>query len=405
MISSEKYITHTIEELINNEAILVHKDGNYGGMYPRKEEFGEEGIPFLSAKHIDDNSNFIYKNVPLLNFEKAEQLPFGWIEKGDVLLSHNASVGKVGLYDGYYSKALIGTSLTCYRVNSKFMDSAFLAYVFISDYFQNQLKLNMGQTTRNQVPITAQKKLKIPLPPLETQKKIASILDEADKVRQLNKQLIAKYDELTQSLFLDMFGDPVTNPKGWEKVKFSEVGKLDRGKSKHRPRNAPELLGGDYPLIQTGDVANSGGYIREFKATYSELGLSQSKMWASGTLCITIAANIAKTGILTFDACFPDSVVGFVPNEKTNNEYTQFWMSFLQKILEDSAPESAQKNINLAILRALDFPLPPIELQNQFADRVQAIEEQKAQAQEALEKADDLFNSLLQRAFKGELVD
>ena len=80
-------------------------------------------------------------------------------------------------------------------------------------------------------------------------------------------------------------------------------------------------------------------------------------MWLKGTLCITIAANIAKTGILTFDACFPDSVVGFIPNEKTNNDYTQLWMSFLQKILEDSAPESAQKNINLSILRDLDFPL------------------------------------------------
>jgi type I restriction enzyme S subunit len=248
------------------------------------------------------------------------------------------------------------------------------------------------------------KSTKIPFPPLPQQQKIAKILDAADALRQNDKALIAKYDELTQALFLDMFGDPVSNPKGWEKVKFSDVGKLDRGKSKHRPRNAPELLGGKYPLIQTGDIANSGGYITNYKSTYSEIGLLQSKLWKSGTLCITIAANIAKTGILTFDACFPDSVVGFIPNELTNNEYTQYWMSFLQKIIEDAAPESAQKNINLAILKDLDFPLPPIDLQKQFAERVAVIEEQKAIAQKSLEKSESLFNSLLQKAFKGELV-
>ncbi len=142
----------------------------------------------------------------------------------------------------------------------------------------------------------------------------------------------------------------------------------------------------------------------KYKSTYSDIGLNQSKKWPKGTLCITIAANIAKTGILDFDACFPDSVVGFVPNEKSNSVFVLFWMSFLQKILEDSAPESAQKNINLAILRDLDFLNVPIELQNQFAERVQKTEVQKAQAQQSLEKAEELFNSLLQRAFKGELM-
>ncbi|MCP5499661.1 MAG: restriction endonuclease subunit S [Leptospiraceae bacterium] len=248
------------------------------------------------------------------------------------------------------------------------------------------------------------KDIKIPLPPLDEQKKIAAILDAADEFRQKTKALLTKYDELAQSLFLDMFGDPVVNPKGWEVVKFSEVGKLDRGKSKHRPRNAPELLGGSHPLIQTGDIANSGIFVKTYDSTYSDIGLAQSKKWPSGTLCITIAANIAKTGILTFNACFPDSVVGFIPNENTNNIYAHFWMSFLQKILEETAPESAQKNINLAILRDLDYPLPPIELQNQFAERIQEIESQKANAEASLQKADDLFNCLLQKAFKGELT-
>jgi type I restriction enzyme S subunit len=247
-------------------------------------------------------------------------------------------------------------------------------------------------------------KIKIPLPPLAEQQKIAVILDAADSLRQKDRQLIDHYTTLSQSLFLDMFGDPVTNPMGWEKVEFGTAGTLDRGKSKHRPRNAPELLGGKYPLIQTGDVANCNGYIREYSSTYSDFGLKQSKMWDAGTLCITIAANIAKTGILTFDACFPDSVVGFMNNEKSNIEFVKYWMSFIQKIIEDSAPMAAQKNINLKILRELKIPLPSITLQNQFAERVQLIEQQKQQAQASLEKSEALFNSLLQRAFTGELT-
>ena len=280
-------------------------------------------------------------------------------------------------------------------------DSADSKYLF---YYLNNNQIQSRGAGQPFITKGAASKTKIPLPSLDQQKKIAAILDSADTYRQKTKALITKYEELTQSLFLDMFGDPVSNSKGWEVVKFSDVGKLDRGKSKHRPRNAPELLGGIHPLIQTGNLANCGVYLKEYKSTYSDIGLAQSKKWPSGTLCITIAANIAKTGILTFDACFPDSVVGFVPNKKTNNLYTLFWLSFLQKILEETAPESAQKNINLGILRALDFPLPKIELQSQFAERVQAIEIQKAQAQASLSQAEDLFNSLLQRAFKGELI-
>lgn len=319
-------------------------------------------------------------------------------DKNVLLMTCIGDIGKTGITS---EKCSSNQQITALIPNSN-LD---VNYLFYTIKYKKKYLNNIANNAV--VPILNNRnlsQLKIPLPPLATQKKIAAILDEADKLRTLNKALLQKYAQLTQSLFLDMFGDPVLNPMGWEKVKFSEVGKLDRGKSKHRPRNSPELLGGNYPLVQTGDIANSGGYITKYKSTYSEIGLAQSRMWKKGTLCITIAANIAKTGILTFDACFPDSVVGFIPNEKTNNIFTQYWMSFLQKIIEESAPESAQKNINLSILRALDFLIPPIQLQNEFAARIKIIDAQKEQAQKALEQSDNLFNSLLQKAFKGELV-
>ena len=173
--------------------------------------------------------------------------------------------------------------------------------------------------------------------------------------------------------------------------------------SKNRPRNAPELLGGPYPLVQTGDVSNCGGYIRSYQSTYSEIGLRQSKMWPAGTLLITIAANIAKTGILTFDACFPDSIVGFRAEDAATVEFVRTWLSFLQKALEDAAPESAQENINLAMLRNLDVPVPPIKLQREFARRVTAVERLKTAHRASLAELDALFATLQHRAFRGEL--
>ena len=246
-------------------------------------------------------------------------------------------------------------------------------------------------------------KIPIPLPPLAEQRRIAEVLDRAEALRAKRRAALAQLDSLTQSLFLDLFGDPVINPKKWPRKLFSVVGTLDRGASKHRPRNAPELLGGPYPLVQTGEVANCNGYIREYHSTYSEVGLRQSKMWPAGTLCITIAANIAKTGILTFDACFPDSIVGFRAEDSATVEFVRSWLSFLQKSLEDAAPESAQKNINLALLRNLAVPVPPSPLQREFARRVTAVEALKTAQRASLAELDALFATLQHRAFRGEL--
>lgn len=204
-------VYHTIGELIERKVITLHKDGNYGGMYPRKNEFGENGIPFLSAKHINDNGGFNFQNVPLLNHEQANKLSFGWIEKGDVLLSHNASVGKVALYNGEFKKALIGTSLTCFRTEKALMNPYFLAFAFRSLNFQSQLRQNMGQTTRNQVPITAQKKLTLPTPVIHLQNQFAKRVELIEKQKQQAEASLVKAEELFNSLLQRAFKGELTN--------------------------------------------------------------------------------------------------------------------------------------------------------------------------------------------------
>jgi type I restriction enzyme, S subunit len=163
-------------------------------------------------------------------------------------------------------------------------------------------------------------------------------------------------------------------PDGWKLLNLKEVCIIKRGKSKHRPRNEPALYGGKYPFIQTGDIRNaSGNNITEYTQTYSELGFQQSKIWPKGTLCITIAANIGETAILGFDACFPDSVVGLLCNEKfLLNKYTNyFFISFKQK-LEKLAPATAQKNINVDILEKVEIPLAPIIEQHKIVQEIES---------------------------------
>ena len=233
----------------------------------------------------------------------------------------------------------------------------------------------------------------------EEQAKISHVLGLVCNLISLRKQQLSKLDELVKSRFIEMFGDPVNNSKGLPELTLPELGEFGRGVSKHRPRNDPKLLGGKYPLIQTGEVANSGLYITSYENTYSELGLKQSKMWQAGTLCITIAANIAKTAILTFDACFPDSVVGFKANDRTNNIFIHYWFSFFQAILEAQAPESAQKNINLKILSELKIIVPPIEQQNEFVAFVEQTDKSKFEIQKSLEKLETLKKALMQKYF------
>lgn len=157
---------------------------------------------------------------------------------------------------------------------------------------------------------------------------------------------------------------PFSLPNGWAWARFPELGIFGRGKSKHRPRNDPKLFSpGIYPLVQTGEVARARRYINKFHSKYSEFGLEQSKLWPKNTLCITIAANIADSAILNFDACFPDSVVGFqlASEIKEEVEYFLMFMETAKAKLLEFAPSTAQKNINLQILESVLIPIPPKE--------------------------------------------
>lgn len=321
--------------------------------------YGSDEFPYLDIASVNRELKCITTPQTISTSDassRARQL----VQKNDIIVSTvRPNLNTVAMVEDAYDNAIASTGFCVLRANPNRLDYRYL-YHWISS--QKIVDYLISVATGASYPAVSDKIIKgisFNPPELKEQKRIAAILDKADSLRRKRQQAIQLADDFLRATFLDMFGDPVTNPKGWPMRKLAQVGTLDRGISKHRPRNEPSLLDGPYPLIQTGEVANCDGYIRSFSKTYSEKGLQQSKMWPTGTLCITIAANIAKTGILTFDACFPDSVVGFSAPQRSSVEYVRFWLSFLQKTLEENAPESAQKNINLAILRDLNIPWPP----------------------------------------------
>ena len=199
-------------------------------------------------------------------------------------------------------------------------------------------------------------------------------------------------------------------PVGHAYTFLANLGQLGRGKSKHRPRNAPALFGGPYPFIQTAEVKAAERIIREYTQTYSEIGLGQSMLWPQGTLCITIAANIAETAFLGFDGCFPDSVVGLTADEKlVLPEYVELFIKSVRTRIEAYAPATAQKNINLTTLESLVVPLCSVAEQRVLVDRLQAIltviDGHRAIIDTQLRRADALRQSILKKAFSGELVE
>ena len=317
------------------------------------------------------------------------------VKEGTVIMSFKLTVGKCAIAskDLYTNEAIMA-----FNVKEEYkIDSSFLYYYLQNYRWEGANKAVMGQTL-NKATIS---KHTICIPSISVQQSIVSELDKINELIRLKKEQLSDYDKLAQSLFYEMFGDPVENEKGWEVKKLGEIGELARGVSKHRPRNAPELLGGTMPLIQTGDVANANFYIRDYTQTYSELGVAQSKVWRKGTLCITIAATIGKCAILDFTACFPDSVVGFKPKESIETIFMYFIFSNMQKMLEDFAPGVAQKNINLKILNDLDIPIPPLSLQQLFASRITQIEALKSEIQRTIRDLETLLASRMQYWFFG----
>ena len=347
----------------------------------RNTQYTDSGVKLLNVANLVDGKIDLSTSDRYISEEEAYgKYAHFLVEDGDFII---ASSGikveyfekKMGFVSANQLPLCMNTSTIRFRtLDENVLNIRYFMYYLKSESFKLQLEKQITGSAQLNFGPSHLKKMYVPVVGLESQKAICKKLDKINRVLELKRNQIDELDTLIKARFVEMFGDPVSNSFDLPEKTLPELGEFGRGVSKHRPRNDARLLGGSYPLIQTGEVASAGLYIDSYSNTYSELGLQQSKMWSKGTLCITIAANIAKTAILNFDACFPDSVVGFKANENNNNVFIHYWFTFFQAILESQAPESAQKNINLKILSELKVIAPEKSRQDEFSDFVTQVD-------------------------------
>jgi type I restriction enzyme S subunit len=364
----------------------------------------ENGVNWIMIGDTKGGGKYISKTAKKIKPEGVKKSRF--VKEGDFLLTNSMSFGRP--YILKTSGCIHDGWLVLSPVNENIHTDYFYYYLGSKEIKIILASKAAGAVVKN-LNKDIVKNLKIPLPPLDQQKKIAAILDAADAYRQKTKALITKYEELTQSLFLDMFGDPVSNPMGWEKSKADNHIDLLTGfafKSKDYSKSSQDLklCGGliimpwgiDWNKCNKWSPKNTKG-LDKYWLNEGDIVMAMDRPWISSGFKINMLTSADLPSLLVQRTARIRS--------KSINIFFLYFLYNSKSFERQAKPtETTVPHISPKDIRNFQIPVPPIELQNQFADRVQAIEVQKMQAQGSLVQAEDLFNSLLQRAFKGELV-
>lgn len=363
--------------------------------------------PFLSTGDLNLST---ITNLELHTFSEKPSRANQNVSSGDLILARMQGTVKVKLINNEDENIIVSTGFLVLRpkINA---DSKYLFHLLKSSNFQNDKDKLCTGATQKAINNSNFEKLEIPLPNLATQQRIAAILDQADAIIQNNRAILQKYDALTQSLFLDMFGDPVKNEKRFEKSTVGEQCNVKGGK--RVPKNeklVKENTG--FPYIKAGNIKKGKVTTKDLEYLLPQTREKLKRYLVNeGDVCITVVGvNIGDIGIVPKElhkANLTENANKLLINDskKLNNFYLAFYlqMDFVQQEIKKRTMAVGVPKLALFRIEQIELLLPPLELQNQFAERVAVIESQKQQAQLELAKSEELFNSLLQRAFNGEL--
>ena len=382
--------------LVNCGNVIDVRDGTHDS-----PKYVENGFPLVTSK------NLINGKLSLNEVSHISQNDFENINKrskvdiGDILYSMIGSIGNYALMEEEPNFAIKNVAL--FKFNNDQVFNKFFYHLLNSSSVKKQIENQQKGGTQKFVSLSILRNLEIPLPPLATQKKIAAILDAADAYRQKTKTLIDKYDQLAQSLFLDMFGDPYHNPKQWKWTTIKKITKIVKGIT-----YSPEQVDNSGIIVLRSSNVQKG--ILDLKDLVRINKNVDEKFWVQRNDILMCNRN-GSPKLVGKVAKIPEIVDNMTFGTFmtiVRSSYYEYLYSFFQtnafRLQIKMQTTVAINQISIPLLENVKVPFPPIALQNQFAERIQLIEAQKQQAQASLQKAEDLFNSLLQRAFKGELV-
>lgn len=378
------------------------------GKRPKGGASGESGtVPSLGGEHLNNDGGFRFENLKYIDEKFFVSLKKGVIKTNDILIvKDGATTGKVSYVgsDFQFERAAINEHLFALTVDTKIANPRYVFSFLKSPQGQKEILKDfrgaaIGGISRGFVDLA-----QIPLPPLDDQIRIAHLLGNVEGLIAQRKYHLQQLDDLLKSAFLQMFGDPVRNERGWTTQPLGNIASIERGRFSPRPRNDPKFFGGDYPFIQTGDITRSKGRLREYSQTLNELGKKVSKEFKVGTIVIAIVgATIGESAILEIPTYAPDSVIGIVPRSRDASEaiFIEYVLRFWKPVLRAKAPAAARANINIETLRPLAIVMPADRAI--FAGAVLKVERLRAAYQASLTNLGDLYGALSQQAFKGEL--
>jgi type I restriction enzyme S subunit len=381
--------------------------GPFGSIL-HKSDYVDDGVPLVNPINMVGES-IVPDPSKLISQATIKRLSSYVLKEGDVVIARRGEIGRCAVIGPDEDGWVCGTGSFFIRPLPT-LDSQFLAHLIRSNGYREKLEQLSTGTTMLNLSNTALGNLDISVPPLAEQQRIVGLLDEAFEGLATAKANAEKNLQNARALFESHLQSVFTQRgPGWKQKTLEEISTtFGRGKSKHRPRNEPKLYGGKYPFIQTGDIRNADHFITEYSQTYSELGLAQSKLWPKGTICITIAANIAETAILGFDACFPDSVIGVVANPKEAEVgFIEYLLQSFKARIQALGKGSAQANINMGTFENERFPFPPVAEQREIVEKLDALSEETQRLARLYERKlaalEALKKSLLHQAFTGAL--
>jgi type I restriction enzyme S subunit len=383
----------------------------FGGGTPstKTPEFWDGNVAWTTSAHLD--GLYLTTGQRRITEVGLEHSACRVVPAGNLLIGTRVGVGKtsVNLIDIAISQDLTGAIID----KERFLPE-YLALYLQTACCQSVFALQKRGATIKGIPREDLHRIEIAAPPLPEQRAIAGILSKILSAVELQHRIVATLKELKAATMAKLFregllGEPLKQteigeiPKGWEILRLDQVATIERGKFAHRPRNDPRFYGGTIPFIQTGDVAKCNGRIRTYTQTLNDDGLAISRLFPRGTIVLTIAANIADTGILEFDSAFPDSLVGITPDDTMDTVFLQYYLRTQKTEMDRLAPKGTQKNINIQFLKPWPTPRPRIDEQREIAQNLRSFDDRLEVASAKHHTFKSLFSSMLHLLMTGRV--